>query len=72
MAESDQVILTVQTGLASGGQNQRNYNYVGVFPGVPNPEGFQRFPGGASVKQAVSYATGVRSPFARAPVTFRV
>lgn len=72
MAENDQVILTVQTGVASGGQNQRNYNYVGTFPGVPNPEGFQRFPGGASLKQAVAYATGVTSPFARSQVIFKV
>jgi hypothetical protein len=72
MAESDQVVLTVSTGLASGGQNQRDYNYVGTFPGVPNPAGFKRFPGGAPRKQSVSYATGVTSPFARSQVKFKV
>ncbi len=72
MAENDQVILTVKTGVASGGQNQRDYNYVGTFPGVPNPEGFSRYAGGAPRKDAVSYSTGVTSPWARAPVKFRV
>ena len=72
MAENDQVILTVSTGLASGGQNRRDYNYVGTFPGVPNPEGFQRYAGGAPRKELVSWNTGVTSPFARAPIKFKV
>jgi hypothetical protein len=72
MAEADQVVLTVETGLVSGGQNQRDYNYVGTFPGVPNPEGFKRYAGGAPRKERVSWATGVTAPWARGIIKFKV
>jgi hypothetical protein len=72
MAESEQVVLTVTTGLVTGGQNQRDYNYVGTFPGVPNPEGFSRYAGGAPRKERVSFGTGVTSPWARGAIKFKV
>jgi hypothetical protein len=72
MAESDPVVLTVTTGLVTGGQNQRDYNYVGNFPGVMDQGGLQRYPGGAPRKQLVSYNTGVTAPWARQSIKFRV
>jgi hypothetical protein len=73
MAENDQVVLTVQTGLVTGGQNQRDYNYIGTFPGVVGtPSGLPRFAGGAPLKQAVSYANGVTAPWARRNIVFKV
>jgi hypothetical protein len=72
MATTDPVILTVATGLVTGGQNQRDYNYVGYFPGVLNPSGLPQFTGGAPRRQAVSYSTGVTAPWARRNVVFKV
>ena len=71
MAEQDPVILTVQTGLTSGGANQRDYRYVGSFSGNPKPD-LARFPGGAPAAKTVSYANGVTAPWARLPIKFKV
>ena len=73
MAEADPVILTVVTGLTSGGANQKQYNYVGSFAGgMGQPENLARFPGGAPAKQNTSYATGVTAPWSRLPIRFKV
>jgi hypothetical protein len=72
MADSEPVILTVTAGLVTGGQNQRDYTYVGTFPGVTNQAGLPRYPGGAPRKQMVSYGTGVTAPWARRNVVFKV
>lgn len=73
MAEADPVILTVITGVTSGGANQKAYNYVGSFAGgLGQPEGLARFPGGAPAKAAASNATGVTAPWARLPIKFKV
>jgi hypothetical protein len=72
MAEADPVILTVVTGLTSGGANQRDYNYVGSFAGGSTPENIARFPGGAPAAKSASYATGVTAPWARLPIKFKV
>jgi hypothetical protein len=71
MAEADPVILTVEIGLSSGGQNQRPYNYVGTFAGG-DKAGLPRYPGGAPRKQLVSYNTGVTAPWARRNIVFKV
>ena len=73
MAEADPVILTVTTGVTSGGANQKDYRYVGSFAGgLGQPRDMARFPGGAPAKTATSYQTGVTAPWARLPIKFKV
>ena len=69
--QADPVILTITTGLSGGGSEQKNYNYVGTFPGILAQPGTP-FPGGAPIKQLVSYRTGVTAPWAQRPIKFKV
>jgi hypothetical protein len=69
--EGDPQIMTVKTGVTSGGQNQRDYNYVGTFPGIMGKSGLPVY-GSPAFKQAVSYANGVTAPWATRPIVFKV
>ena len=68
---AEPVVLTIATGVSGGGADQKDYNYVGTFPGVMEQSG-SRFPGGNVRKVLTMYNTGVIAPWARRPVKFRV
>lgn len=67
---AEPVVLTVTTGVTPLA-GQRDYNYVGTFPGVQDQSGTP-FKGGAPLKKLVSYGTGVTAPWARLPMVFKV
>jgi hypothetical protein len=68
---SEPLVMTITTG-STPLQGQKDYHYVGSFPGVLNPSGLPRYPGGAIRQKQVSYENGVTFPYANLPIKFKV